>query len=56
MDLINIILSNCSGLRLVLLSFITSPAPENCLPTPAEVAAMEKVRRARRDKRGHFSC
>ncbi len=50
MDLISRILSNCSGLRLVLRSCIIRPTPENCLSTLAEVAGIEKMRRARRDK------
>ncbi len=44
MNLISRILSNCSGLRLVLLACITNPAPENCLSTLAEVPGIEKMR------------
>jgi hypothetical protein len=56
MDLISRILSDCSGLRLVLLSGIRSSVSENCLSTLAEVAGIEKMRRASQDKRGNFSC
>lgn len=48
-------LSNCSGFRLVLLSCIMGPTPENCLSTFAEVAGIEKIQRARRDKRGKIN-
>ena len=48
------ILSNCSGLRLVRLSCMISPAPENCLSTFVEVAGIEKIQRARRNKRGNI--
>ena len=56
MDPIRKTLSNRSELKLVLLSCITRRAPKNCLSTFVEVAGIEKTRRARRDKRGNFSC